>query len=121
MTQESSDIIRQKKEIANKGRKTNQPLRYRSAGSVFKNPKEKYAAGYLIDKVGLKGFKVGDAEISSHHANFFINHGNARAKDVIQLINIAREKVLSKFNVSLELEIKLIGFSKKEYKRNEKK
>tara|TARA_Y100001960_G_scaffold14854_1_gene13450 strand:+ start:44 stop:958 length:915 start_codon:yes stop_codon:yes gene_type:complete len=107
------DIIKNKKLNASSGRKTNQPLKYRSAGSVFKNHK-KYAAGYLIDSAGLKGTRIGDAEISKHHANFFINHGNASASDITTLIRIARKAVLEKFDIELELEIKTIGFEKKE-------
>ena len=108
---ESPEIISKKRQQASSGRKTNQPLRFRSAGSVFKNPK-KHAAGYLIDKVGLKGKRIGDAEISTHHANFFINHGNASASDITELIRIAKKEVYEKFNIELELEIKTIGFEK---------
>ena len=95
---------------ASGGRKSSQPLRFRSAGSVFKNPSEG-AAGYFIDKAGLKGTKSGDAEISNVHANFFVNHGTATAKDVVRLINIARKKVYKEFGVMLELEIKTLGFA----------
>ena len=110
---EVPEIINHKKLKASSGRKTNQPLRYRSAGSVFKNHKD-YAAGYLIDNAGLKGTKIGDAEISTHHANFFINHGNASASDISALIRIAREAVLKKFDIKLELEIQTLGFDPKE-------
>ena len=110
---EKPEIINHKKLKASSGRKTNQPLRYRSAGSVFKNHKD-YAAGYLIDNAGLKGTKIGDAEISTHHANFFINHGNASASDISALIRIAREAVLKKFDIELELEIQTLGFDPKE-------
>ena len=95
---------------ASGGRKSSQPLRFRSAGSVFKNPSEG-AAGYFIDKAGLKGTKSGDAEISNVHANFFVNHGTATANDVVKLINIARKKVYKEFGVMLELEIKTLGFA----------
>jgi UDP-N-acetylmuramate dehydrogenase len=108
---EKSEVISEKKKIASSGRKTNQPLRFRSAGSVFKNPKD-HAAGYLIDKAGLKGKRVGDAEISTHHANFFINHGNASASDITELIRLAKNAVLKEFDIELELEIKTIGFEK---------
>ena len=111
---EKPEIINDKKINASLGRKTNQPLRYRSAGSVFKNHK-KYAAGYLIDNAGLKGTKVGGAEISTHHANFFINHGNASASDISSLIQLARKAVLEKFNIKLELEIQTIGFNSDEF------
>ena len=110
---EVPEIINHKKLKASSGRKANQPLRYRSAGSVFKNHKD-YAAGYLIDNAGLKGTKIGDAEISTHHANFFINHGNASASDISALIRIAKEAVLKKFDIELELEIQTLGFDPKE-------
>ena len=109
---EDPNIIKQKRNIASSGRKTNQPLKFRSAGSVFKNP-ENFAAGYLIDKVGLKGKKIGGAEISTHHANFFINHGNASAEDITKLIKLAKKAVFEKFNIELELEIKTIGIESK--------
>ena len=79
-----------------------------SMGSMFKNPPGDYA-GKLIDAAGLKGTRIGDAEISSLHANFFINHGNARAEDVKTLLDLARNTVAEKFSVKLELEIQLIG------------
>ena len=108
---EKPEIISEKRKVASSGRKTNQPLRFRSAGSVFKNPKG-HAAGFLIDKAGLKGKRIGDAEISTHHANFFINHGNASASDITELIRLAKSAVLEEFNIELELEIKTIGFEK---------
>ena len=106
--------INRRKLIASRGRIKSQPLKFRSAGSVFKNPHTKLAAGLLIDKVGLKGTRYGDAEISNHHANFFINHGNAKALDIAKLIKISRKKVYEKFGIMLELEIKTIGFKEKE-------
>ena len=112
LEKEDPRIILEKKNNANLGRKTNQPLKFRSAGSVFKNPK-KFAAGYLIDKAGLKGTKIGDAEISKHHANFFINNGKASSNDIIDLIRLAKKKVKEEFNINLELEIKLVGFKDK--------
>ena len=113
LEEEDSIIIQEKRNKASKGRKTNQPLKFRSAGSVFKNPKEN-AAGYLIDQAGLKGTQVGDAEISEHHANFFVNHGKAKASDITKLIRIARKSVFKKFGIKLELEVKTIGFDPKE-------
>ncbi|NOZ04069.1 MAG: UDP-N-acetylmuramate dehydrogenase [FCB group bacterium] len=106
----SPEEIKNKQERASSGRKASQPLRFRSAGSVFKNPRPDLAAGYLIDKAGLKGTRIGDAEISAKHANFFINHGHATANDMVQLIKLARTKVFEKFNIKLELEIKTLGF-----------
>lgn len=111
--QESSTIeIQEKRSKASQGRKDNQPLRFRSAGSVFKNPKPGLAAGYLIDQAGLKGTRSGDAEISEKHANFFVNHGNANASDIAKLIRISRKAVQEKFDIMLELEIKTLGFKK---------
>ncbi len=118
LPQENPSIIQEKRNNASKGRKSNQPLRFRSAGSVFKNPKEN-AAGYLIDQAGLKGVRKGDAEISTHHANFFINHGQASSSDIIELIQLAKKTVLEKFNVQLELEIKTLGFGKQDFMINE--
>jgi len=113
LKEEDSIIIQEKRNKASKGRKTNQPLKFRSAGSVFKNPKEN-AAGYLIDQAGLKGTRVGNAEISKHHANFFVNHGHARSSDITALIRLARKTVYKKFGIKLELEVKTIGFDPKE-------
>jgi UDP-N-acetylmuramate dehydrogenase len=79
-----------------------------SLGSMFKNPPGD-AAGRLIDQCGLKGTRVGDVEISTVHANFFVNHGRARAADVKALIDLARAKVRERFAIELELEIELVG------------
>jgi UDP-N-acetylmuramate dehydrogenase len=79
-----------------------------SLGSMFKNPPGE-AAGRLIDQCGLKGTRVGDAEISTVHANFFVNHGQAKASEVKALIDLARERVKEKFGIELELEIELVG------------
>ena len=84
-----------------------QPIGERSAGCIFKNPKELHA-GKLIEDTGLKGFKVGDAMISPIHANFIINTGNATANDIMKLIRVIRDEVKKKFDVELELEIKVI-------------
>lgn len=104
------ETIQIEKTKASQGRKKTQPLRFRSAGSVFKNPEGDKAAGYLIDKAGLKGTRRGDAEISEHHANFFINHGKAKAEDIAGLIRLARKEVKEKFGIMLDLEIKTMGF-----------
>ena len=106
--------IKRKKLIASKGRIKTQPLKFRSAGSVFKNPNSKLPAGFLIDKIGLKGMRCGDAEISTHHANFFINHGNAKASDLAHLIKMTRKSIFDNYGIMLELEIKTIGFNNKE-------
>jgi UDP-N-acetylmuramate dehydrogenase len=79
-----------------------------SMGSMFKNPPGDFA-GRLIESAGLKGARAGEAEISNLHANFFINHGRAKAGEVYELIRKARETVAEKFGVQLELEVELIG------------
>ena len=79
-----------------------------SMGSMFKNPPGDYA-GRLIDAAGLKGERIGDAQISTIHGNFFINQGSARAQDVYALIHRAKQQVFEQFTVDLELEIELLG------------
>ena len=79
-----------------------------SLGSMFKNPPGN-TAGRLIDQCGLKGTRIGDAEISMMHANFFVNHGHAKAADVKALIDLARQSVLEKFGIEMELEVELVG------------
>jgi UDP-N-acetylmuramate dehydrogenase len=79
-----------------------------SMGSMFKNPAGDHA-GRLIEAAGLKGTRIGSAEISAKHANFFINHGETRASDVRALIELTRKTVFEKFGVHLELEVELIG------------
>ena len=111
LTEKPADEIQSQRAQASQGRKDTQPLRFRSAGSVFKNPKPDLAAGYLIDQAGLKGTRQGDAEISPKHANFFVNHGQAKAADVVALIRLAKKTVQEKYDINLELEIKTLGFA----------
>ncbi len=99
------------KEVINKNRKevlawrkAKQPLQYPNAGSVFKNPNSQ-SAGYLIEKCGLKGFSIGDAQISELHANFIVNKGQATAKDVKALMEKIVQKVKEVHGVELEAEI----------------
>jgi len=106
-----AEILKDRK-VASDGRKSNQPLKFRSAGSIFKNPSNSLAAGYLIDKTGLKGTERGGAAISEKHANFIVNMGDATAADVLYLIKLAKKYVAKKFHINLELEVKLIGFPK---------
>ena len=79
-----------------------------SIGSMFKNPPGD-SAGRLIEAAGLKGMRIGKAEISPIHANFFVNLGSATARDVYSLISVAQSKVREKIGVELELEIELVG------------
>jgi UDP-N-acetylmuramate dehydrogenase len=93
------------KEILNEKKRT-QPLNAWSAGCIFKN-QPCYSVGALIDRAGLKGVRVGGAEISAEHANFIVNNKNATANDVIQLINLVKKVVHKKFKIKPELEIEL--------------
>jgi UDP-N-acetylmuramate dehydrogenase len=77
-------------------------------GSMFKNPTGDFA-GRLLETAGLKGARVGSAQISPLHGNFFINTGDTRAVDIKSLIDLAQQTVLEKFGVQLELEVELLG------------
>lgn len=100
--------IKEANEILNK-RKTNQPLNYPSAGSTFKRGIG-YIASLLIDNSGLKGTKVGGAEVSTKHAGFIINKsGDAKAKDVLDLVKIVQDTVKEKTGKNLELEVVVVG------------
>jgi UDP-N-acetylmuramate dehydrogenase len=88
-----------------------QPLDYPSCGSTFKNP-EGYSAGRLIEKAGLKGLSIGRAEISSKHANFILNKGNATAKNILDLIAVIKSTVKEQFGVTLECEVIILGNSR---------
>lgn len=89
-------------------RVSKQPLEFPSAGSTFKRP-EGYFAGKLIQDAGLKGFRVGGAMVSEKHSGFVINVGNAKARDVIELMEQIRQKVEEQFGVVLEPEVRRIG------------
>jgi len=106
-TPDSQSEIQARVEAFNEHRRRTQPPGA-SMGSMFKNPPGDYA-GRLIDAAGLKGTRIGEAEISSLHGNFFINRGNARAQDVKALLDLARTSVAEKFSVDLETEIQLVG------------
>jgi len=86
-----------------------QPYHQPSFGSVFKNPENNYAAK-LIDDMGLKGFKIGGAEVSSMHSNFIINKTAANAKDIYELITVIEQKVLQNKGIYLQPEVRMIGF-----------
>ena len=89
-------------------RKRRQPLDYPSAGSIFKNPKEG-PAGKWIEEAGLKGFRIGRAMVSERHANFIINLGNAKAEEVIRLVEFVEKKIYEEKGISLEREVKVVG------------
>lgn len=85
-----------------------QPLEYPSAGSTFKRP-EGYFAGKLIQDAGLRGYRVGDAQVSEKHCGFVINRGNATASEILQLIGDVQKKVQEQFGVRLETEVRILG------------
>lgn len=91
-----------------KERKRTQPLRLPSAGCIFKNPPGS-SAGALIDQAGLKGTRIGGAEISRKHGNWIVNLGGAKAADILRLIHLAEEVVLDRFGIRLEREIRVLG------------
>jgi UDP-N-acetylmuramate dehydrogenase len=79
------------------------------SGSFFKNPKKDLSAGYLLDKCGCKGIKVGGAQVSKEHANWILNLGNATQEDILNLSGIMLEKVYGRFGIALEREVQMIG------------
>ena len=89
-------------------RKDTQPLTLPNAGCVFKNP-EHEVSGRLIEAAGLKGARIGDAQVSEKHANFIVNLGRARASDVIALIKKVGRTVEEQAGITLELELKIVG------------
>ena len=99
---------KQKKMVEKK--KNSQPSQIKTCGSTFRNTENK-KAWQLIKESNCENFKVGDAEISKKHCNFFVNKGNATSKDLEQLINKVKKTVYNKTNVDLELEIKIIGYN----------
>lgn len=103
------ELLRHKSELI-KRRNETQPLNLPNSGSMFKNPTGTHAAK-LIEQAGLKGKRVGGAQISEKHANFIVNLGTARASDVITLLDLTRRTVYQNTGILLELEVKMIGFS----------
>lgn len=104
---ESPEALKKRISEINRQRRAKQPFGYPSAGSFFKNP-EGEPAGALIDRAGLKGLRVGGAEVSQAHANFIINAGGATAADVVALAREVRRRVGEVFGVTLEPEVRII-------------
>jgi UDP-N-acetylmuramate dehydrogenase len=104
---QDSKVIKEKMDEYRASRMEKQPMDYPSAGSTFKRG-EDYITAQLIDECGLKGFKVGGAQVSTKHAGFVVNTGNATAEDVLKLVQIIKEKVKEKFNKDIELEVEII-------------
>ncbi|OKH25483.1 UDP-N-acetylenolpyruvoylglucosamine reductase [Chroogloeocystis siderophila 5.2 s.c.1] len=89
-------------------RRTSQPYHLPSCGSVFRNPLP-YTAGWLIEQTGLKGYKIGGAQIAERHANFILNCGGAKASDILQLVNHIQDQVQQHWSILLEPEVKILG------------
>lgn len=101
-------LLEKRRELILKRNQT-QPLEYPNLGSVFKNPANSFAAK-LIEQAGLKGKRVGDAQVSEKHANFIVNLGNAKSADILKLIDLVKRTVYQNSGVTLDLEIKMAGF-----------
>jgi UDP-N-acetylmuramate dehydrogenase len=86
-----------------------QPLEYASAGSTFKRP-EGYFAGKLIEDAGLRGFRIGDAQVSEKHCGFVVNRGEASAAQIAEVIQYVQRKVYEKTGVQLQTEVKFLGW-----------
>ena len=108
LAQDNPDTIRDRMREMRKQRSTTQPLALPNCGSVFKNPQGDHAAR-LIEAVGLKGKQIGNAMISSMHANFIVNQGGASSEDVLALIRTAQEAVETRFSIHLEPEVRILG------------
>ena len=104
----NEEEIRSKMEEYATYRKEKQPIEYPSAGSTFKRGDD-FITAKLIDEAGLKGYHIGGAEVSTKHAGFIINKGNATAKDILELIEYVKKTVEEKFNKKIELEIEIMG------------
>ena len=89
-------------------RKEKQPIEYPNAGSTFKRGND-YITAQLIDQAGLKGYKIGGAEVSKKHAGFIINKENATAEDVINLVDYVTKEIKEKFSKNIKLEIEILG------------
>ena len=108
LTPDDPDVIRARMEELGRARRDKQPLNFPSAGSTFKRPAGLFAAK-LIDDCGLRGLRVGDAQVSTKHAGFIVNLGHATAKDILDLINLVRSRVMEASGVMLEPEIRILG------------
>lgn len=105
---DDADVIRGKMDQFSNKRWTSQPNQP-SAGCTFKNPQPALPAGRLLDELGLKGTRVGDAMVSDVHANFFVNAGKARASDVLELIEQVRARAREARGIELETEVEIVG------------
>ncbi len=104
----NQEEIKEKMDMYKEKRKNSQPLEYPSAGSTFKRGID-FITAKLIDEAGLKGKHVGDAEVSTKHGGFIINKGNAKAKDILELVEIVKKEVYKKYQKQIELEVEIVG------------
>jgi len=104
------ELMQMMKQIASQ-RKSKTPVG-KSSGSVFKNPSGAMTAGRLIDQAGLKGTRIGGAEISQTHGNYIVNMGSASSDDVLRLIELTQQTVSRQFGIVLELEVQIVGNGK---------
>ena len=104
------DAIRNRMDELARARREKQPLEFPSAGSTFKRP-EGYFAGKLIQDAGLKGYTVGGAQVSEKHSGFVVNCGGATAEEVLFLIRQVQKKVKDQFGVTMEPEVRMVGFT----------
>ncbi len=107
-TKGDKDVISKRIEEIKQARENSQPIRAKTGGSTFANPTG-MSAWKLIDDVGMRGFKINDAQISEKHCNFLVNNGNATAKDLEDLGNQAKERIKEKFDIDLKWEIQILG------------
>ena len=108
LTRDAPEAIAERMKRLAAQRREKQPLNFPSAGSVFKRP-EGHFAGALIENAGLKGLRVGGAQVSEKHAGFIVNTGEATATDVLQLIETVRQRVWEHSGVRLETEVRIVG------------
>ena len=108
-----TEEIRARMEELKEQRVAKQPLEYASAGSTFKRP-EGYFAGKLIEDAGLRGFRIGDAQVSEKHCGFVINRGNATASQIAEVIRQVQDRVYERSGVRLQTEVKFLGWEQTE-------
>ena len=118
LKRENKESLIEKSKAALEYRKKTQPSGVFTSGCFFRNitDEEKQSkklstnsSGYLIDQAGLKGYKIGDFEVSNEHANFILNKGNGKPEDLLKLLNLIKRKVKEKFNIDLREEVVLVN------------
>jgi UDP-N-acetylmuramate dehydrogenase len=103
------EALRRDADLSLRQRKSRQPHAAGMAGSFFRNPEDAPPAGRLIEAAGLKGFRIGAAEVSARHANFIVNRGGATAAEVLAVMDAVRRSVFERFQIELEPEVRIVG------------